>query len=47
MEEDEKKIGRTLGVNFKGDNNNKFNLLSKEGQREWRAERGSLLLKGS
>lgn len=44
--EDVKEIGKTLGVNFLGDKNNRFNLLSKEGRREWREERGSLLLRG-
>jgi len=42
--EDVREIGKTLGVKFKGDNINDFNLLSKEGRREWRAERGSLLV---
>jgi hypothetical protein len=42
--EDVREIGKTLGVKFKGDKNNNFNLLSKEGRREWRAERGSLLV---
>ena len=39
------KDGKTLGVNFKGDENNSFNLLSKEGKKEWRVEKGSMLLK--
>ena len=45
VEDDVKVIGKTLGVNFKGDNNNSFNLLSKEGKREWRAGKGSMLMK--
>ena len=38
---DVKKIGRAIGVSFKGDPNNSFNLLTKEGRREWRVTGGS------
>jgi hypothetical protein len=41
VKEDVKEIGRVIGVRFKGDPNNSFNLLSKEGRREWRAAGGS------
>jgi len=37
---DVKEIGRVLGVSFKGDPNNSFSLLSKEGRRGWRAAGG-------
>lgn len=40
MEKDVRDIGTNLGVKFKGDKNNRFNLLTKEGRRELRAERG-------
>jgi len=30
-------IGRVIGLNFNGDPNNSFNLLSKEGRKGWRA----------
>lgn len=40
--EDVREIGKTLGVIFKGEQN----LLTKEGRRVWRAERGSLLEEG-
>ena len=42
--EDVREIGLSLGVNFKGDKNNSFNLLTREGRKEWRPGRGSLLL---
>ena len=45
--EDVREIGKTLGVKFKGDNNNSFNLLSREGRRELRAVRGSSVEEGS
>ncbi len=34
------KIGRVIGLNFNGDPNNSFNLLSKEGRKGWRAAVG-------
>ena len=37
---DVKEIGNVIGVNFKGDSNNSFNLLSRAGRREWRAAGG-------
>jgi len=33
-------------VHFVGDKNNRFNLLTREGRREWRAKRGSLVEEG-
>ena len=33
-------LGKVIGVKFKGDPNNSFNLLSREGRREWRAMGG-------
>jgi len=44
--EDIREIGKTSGVKLKGDKNNSFNLLTREGRRELRAERGSLLVEG-
>jgi len=38
--EDVRGIGKTIGVKYKGDKMNRFNLLSKEGRREWRSEGG-------
>lgn len=35
---DVKEIGKVIGVNFKGDSNNSFNLLSRAGRKERRAE---------
>lgn len=42
-----REISKTLGVNFKGDKNNCFNLLTKEGRIDLRAERGSMLEVGN
>jgi len=33
-------IGWVIGLNFNGDPNNRFNLLSKEGRKGWRAAAG-------
>ena len=44
--EDVREIGRSLGVKFNGDINNRFNLLSREGRKELKAERGILLVEG-
>ena len=44
--EDVREIGRSLGVKFNGDINNRFNLLTREGQKELRAERGIVLVEG-
>jgi hypothetical protein len=33
VEEDVREIGKTLGVKFKGDKNNSFNLLTREGRK--------------
>lgn len=33
-------IGKAIGVKYKGDKMNSFNLLSRAGRREWRAARG-------
>lgn len=35
-----KDIGKALGVKFKCDTSNSFNLLTKEGRREWRGVGG-------
>jgi hypothetical protein len=43
--EDVSGIGGLIGVNYKGDNMNKFNILSKEGRRELQAEVGRILSK--
>jgi len=45
-EEDVREIGKTLGVDFEGCNKKSLNLLTREGRKELRAERGSLLLEG-
>jgi len=37
VQEDVKELGKVLGVKFKGDSNNIFNLLSREGRKEWRS----------
>lgn len=37
VKEDVKELGKVLGVKFKSDPNNRFNLLSKEGRKEWRS----------
>jgi hypothetical protein len=39
-------IGGLLGVKYNGDNNNRFNVLSKEGRRGLREEVGRILAKG-
>jgi len=39
-------IGDFIGVKYKGDNMNKFNVLSKEGRRNLRVEVGRILSKG-
>jgi len=39
-------IGGLIGVKFNGDNNNRFNVLSKEGRRCLREEVGRILAKG-
>ena len=39
-------IGEVLGVKFKEENMNKFNILSKEGRRELREQAGRILAKG-
>ena len=44
--EDLRAIGLSLSVDFKGDKNNSFNMLSKESRKEWREGRGSLLMGG-
>lgn len=44
--DDVKKLGRVIGVSFKGDPNNSFNMLSKEGRRGWRAASGGELEEG-
>jgi hypothetical protein len=33
-------IGKAIGVKYKGDKMNRFNLLSRAGRREWRAAGG-------
>ena len=38
---DVKDIGKVIGVSFKGDPNNSFNLLTRARRREWRAARGT------
>jgi len=38
---DVKDIGKVIGVSFKGDPNNSFNLLTRAGRREWRAAGGT------
>jgi len=38
--EDVIELGKVLGVKFKGDPNNSFNLLSREGRKEWRSMGG-------
>ncbi|AES70226.2 hypothetical protein MTR_3g049960 [Medicago truncatula] len=45
--EDVMEIGKTFGVKFSGDKNSIFNLLTKKGRRELRAERGCLLVEGA
>jgi len=45
--EDVVEIGQSLGVTFKGVDNSSFNLLSKEGRREWRAEKVGLVEMGN
>jgi len=45
--EDVTEIGKMLGVNVKGDKISGLNLLTKEGRRELRAERGSMLEAGT
>ena len=37
---DVEELGKVIGVNFKGDSNNSFNLLSRAGRKEWRAAVG-------
>jgi hypothetical protein len=44
--EDVREIGKALGVQYGVANNNRFNLLTREGRREWRAERGTLVAEG-
>lgn len=44
--EDVRDIGKTLGVNVKGDSNIGLSLLTKEGRKELRAVRGSLMEAG-
>jgi len=44
--EDVREIGRSLGVKFNGDINNRFNLLSREGRKELKAKRGIVLVEG-
>jgi len=44
--EDVREIGTSLGVKFNGDINNRFNLLTKEGRRELRAEKGVVVVEG-
>ena len=38
---DVKELGKVIGVSYKGDPNNSFNLLSKEGRRGWGAVGGA------
>jgi len=45
--EDVREIGKTLGVYVTGDKFSGLNLLTKEGRRELRAERGSMLEVGT
>jgi len=40
VKEDVNELGKALGVKFKGDPNNSFNLLSREGRKEWRSMGG-------
>ena len=40
VKEDVIELGKVLGVKFKGDPNNSFNLLSREGRTEWRSMGG-------
>jgi len=40
VSEDVRNIGKTVGVRFKCDTANSFNLLMREGRREWRASGG-------
>lgn len=44
--EDVREIGKTLGVNFDGGKKSGLNLLTREGRKELRAGRGSLLIEG-
>jgi len=46
IEEDVCGIGDLIGVKYKCDNSNRFNVLSNEGRRELRAEVGRILSKG-
>ena len=39
-QKDVTELGKVLGVKFKGDPNNSFNLLTREGRKEWRAAGG-------
>ena len=41
MAEDVKELGKIVGVKYLCNTTNTFNLLSREGRREWRAARGS------
>ena len=45
--DDVKAIGKTVGLKFNSDTVNSFNMLTKEGRKEWRAAGGSELVCGS
>jgi len=42
--EDVRELGKVVGLDFNCDISNKFNLLSREGRRDWRAAGGCEVL---
>jgi hypothetical protein len=47
VKEDVRELGKVVGVKFNCDTSNKFNLLSRDGRREWRAAGGCEVLSGA
>ena len=46
MADDVRNIGKSIGVMYKCDTNNSFNLLTREGRKEWRAVGVSDVVRG-